>query len=393
MKALQIIFVLALILSCNPASNQIDSISIDDLIDKYMAENFVPGFACAIIKNNGISWSKAYGLADVENNIPMSINGIMNIASISKTITATAVMQLWENGQISLDEDINTYLPDPVRNPHFPEIPITIQHLLTHTSSIIDGSAYGDSYSCGDPKISLKDWITNYLGNDGAFYKKKENFLNSKPGEEHQYSNVGYGLLGYIVEEVTDIPFFRYCRKHIFDPCEMESSGWFLHEVNIPNHILPYFYVTAGLKEAIAKGHIKLLSNEKDLTEGKYISPCLYSFPNYPDGLLRTSVVELSYFLMAYINEGKFGNTIILKPSTVNKMLSLQNEGNESQGLCWHKSDFETLWGHGGGDPGVQTKMFFNRETKIGVIIFQNSNPGDQFEILKKLYISATGEI
>jgi hypothetical protein len=74
-------------------------------------------------------------------------------------------------------------------------------------------------------------------------------------------------------------------------------------------------------------------------------------------------------------------------------MLSLQIEGNKSQGLCWHKSEFESLWGHGGGDPGVQTKMYCSSETNIGIIIFQNTSHGDQFEILKKLYISATGKI
>jgi hypothetical protein len=74
----------------------------------------------------------------------------------------------------------------------------------------------------------------------------------------------------------------------------------------------------------------------------------------------------------------------------VEKILSLQIDGNDSQGLCWHKSQFESMWGHGGADPGVQTKMFFNPDRNIGVIIFQNSNRGNQFEILEKLYISAT---
>ncbi len=124
-------------------------------------------------------------------------------------------MQLWENGQLSLEEDINIYLPEPIRNPHFPDIPITIQQLLTHTSSINDGSAYGESYSCGDPKISLTDWITNYLRKEGTFYNEMENFLLKEPGEQHQYSNVGYGLLGYIVEEITDKPFNSYCQQHI----------------------------------------------------------------------------------------------------------------------------------------------------------------------------------
>jgi CubicO group peptidase (beta-lactamase class C family) len=358
-----------------------------------MTENHVPGLACAVIKNNRIYWSKAYGLADVENNIPMSVDGIMNIASISKTITATAVMQLWENGQLSLEEDINIYLPEPIRNPHFPDIPITIQQLLTHTSSINDGSAYGESYSCGDPKISLKDWITNYLWKEGTFYNEMENFLLKEPGEQHQYSNVGYGLLGYIVEEITDKPFNSYCQQHIFKPIGMEKSGWFLHEINAANHILPYFYITDELKEAITNGYIKFFPDEKDITVGKNLATCLYSFPNYPDGLLRTSVVELSYFLVAYMNSGKFKDTEILKQSTINKMLSLQIDGNSSQGLCWHKSDFESLWGHVGGDPGVQTKMFYSPETNIGIIIFQNSSHGDQFEILKELYISATSRI
>lgn len=329
-KPLQIFILAVLILISQSACFQNDS-SLDELIKNYMAENRVPGLACAVINTGGISWSKAYGLADVENGIPMSVDGIMNIASISKTITATAVMQLWENGQIALEEDINMYLPAPLRNPHFPDIPITIK--------------------------------------------------------QHQYSNVGYGLLGYIVEEVSDMPFYSYCKKHIFGPLKMEKSGWFLNEIDIPNHILPHFFVTDETKEYLSKNYGTFFPDETDFAAGKYVAPCLYSFPNYPDGLLRTSVVDLSNFLTAYINSGKYDKTSLLKPSSVNKMLSLQIEDHPSQGLCWHKSDFESMWGHGGGDPGVQTKMYFNPETKIGIIIFQNSSPGDQWEILKKLYI------
>jgi CubicO group peptidase (beta-lactamase class C family) len=196
-------------------------------------------------------------------------------------------------------------------------------------------------------------------------------------------------LLGYIVEEVADMPFDSYCRENILGPLGMMKSGWFLYEIDIPNHILPYFYVTEEIKNEISNGNGNLFPNEKDFRVGKYLAPCLYSFPNYPDGLLRTSVVELSYFLAAFMNQGKFKNAEILKQSTINKMLSPQIAGNVSQGLCWHKSDFESLWGHGGSDPGVQTKMYFSPETKIGVIIFQNSNPGNQWEILKSLYNSA----
>jgi CubicO group peptidase (beta-lactamase class C family) len=384
----RLLLIIILTLCSRSVFNQIINPSIDDFINEYLVENHVPGIACAVIMGDAIIWSKAYGMADIENNIPMTIDRIMNIASISKTITATAVMQLWENGKINLEEDINVYLPFNIRNPQFPDIPITIHQLLTHTSSIVDGPAYGNSYSCGDPTISIEYWITNYLKKEGIFYNETENFLPGEPGNQYQYSNVGYGLLGYIIEEITNKPFNIYCRENILRPLGMERSGWFLHEIDISNHALPYFYITIESKEEIKKKYTKFFPDEKDFAVGKQLAYCLYSFPNYPDGLLRTSVKELSYFLTAIMNSGKFNDVKLLKESTIDKMISLQIEGNNSQGLCWHKSDFESLWGHGGSDPGVQTKMFFGPETNIGMIVFQNSSRGNQFEIVKKLYMS-----
>ena len=86
----------------------------------------------------------------------MNEHTILNIGSISKTITATAIMQLWEQQLIQLNEDINTYLNLDIRNPNHPTVPVTIHQLLTHSSSIQDGPSYDQSYQCGDPKISLK---------------------------------------------------------------------------------------------------------------------------------------------------------------------------------------------------------------------------------------------
>jgi CubicO group peptidase (beta-lactamase class C family) len=388
----RLLLIIILIPCSRSVFTQINNPSIDDFINEYLVENHVPGTACAVIKGDAVIWSEAYGMADIENNIPMTIDRIMNIASISKTITATAIMQLWEKGKSDLEEDINAYLPFIIRNPQFPDKPITIHQLLTHTSSIVDGPAYGNSYSCGDPTISLKDWISNYLTKDGMFYNEMENFLPGEPGNRYQYSNVGFGLLGYIVEEITDKPFNIYCQEYILRPLGMTNSGWFLHEIDISNHAMPYFYITAESKEEIKKNYTKFFPNEKDFAIGKQLASCLYSFPNYPDGLLRTSVMELSYFLAAIMNPGKFNDVMLLKESTIDKMISLQIEGNDSQGLCWHKSNFESLWGHGGGDPGVQTKMFFSPETNIGVIVFQNSSWGNQFEIVRKLYESAIND-
>jgi CubicO group peptidase (beta-lactamase class C family) len=342
-----------------------DNQPLDDLILEYMSENHIPGLAWALVKDGEISWSESYGMADVERQVPMSIHGILNVASVTKTITATAIMQLWEQGQIDLDEDINRYLPRAIRNPHFPEAPITVFQLLTHTSSLIDGAAYYKSYSCGDPQLSLKDWMLSYFYEDGTNYNKEENFLQDGPGEKAEYSNVGYGLLGYILEEVSGMSFSEYCSKNIFQALGMKESGYYLKDMDISNHIIPYF--------------------DEEFIMGEFLAPCLYSFPNIPDGLLRTSVEELSYFLVAYMNGGVLNSARILQESTVELMLTIQLEGN-TQGLCWHKSDFEALWGHGGNDPGVTTSMFFSPATKTGIIIFQNSGQGNQFEILENIY-------
>jgi CubicO group peptidase (beta-lactamase class C family) len=133
-----------------------------------------------------------------------------------------------------------------------------------------------------------------------------------------------------------------------------------------------------------------LFPGEKEFAAGTLVQCCLYSFPNYPDGLVRTSVRELSYFMTAIMNGGMLHGQRILNEETVEEMLTLQLEDNDSQGLCWDKemlNDETALWGHNGGDPGVATNMYFNREQKIGFITFQNSITGGAFEIIRKLYL------
>jgi CubicO group peptidase (beta-lactamase class C family) len=338
----------------------------ESYISQQIALNKIPGIACCVVKGNQMIWGAAKGYANVENKIPMDIDLVMNIASISKTFTATAVMQLWEQNRISLEADINDYLPLTIRNPHHPDLPITPFQLLTHTSSMVDGDHYDASYADGDPAISLEDWIEGYLVPGGPYYDPSQNFSKTEPGSQHDYSNVGFGLLGYLVEQISGMPFHLYCRKNILAPLGMNHSGWFLHEVDTTRHITPY-----------------------DFEEGQNHALNLYSFPNYPDGLLRTSVSELSRFLMAIINGGSFEGARILKKSTLKLMLTLQLEDNQGQGLCWHRIAFESMWGHSGGDPGVATYMFFSPKTKIGIIAFQNNHNGDLFSIVRKLYYVA----
>lgn len=356
--------------------------SLDVFINNQAKKYHIPGIAACVIKGEKIVWSKAYGYSNIEMEKKMSNNTILNIASISKTITATAVMQLWEKGELELEEDINTYLGFEVRNPNYPVIPITIKQLLTHTSSIADGSAIKVGYKCGDPQRNLKDWIESYFVPNGEFYNKRENFHNNKPDSLREYSNIGFGLLGLIVEEVSGKPFNEYVNENIFEPLSMNDSGYFLSEIDSAKLASTYMYL-GPLQRNLDKSENNILP---------YYNPyCNYSFWNYPDGLVRTSTNDLAKFAIAYMNGGIYKGARILKQETIDLMMSpiLSEKINEDkdQGICWFQSpSLYPTWYHGGSDPGVSTRLYINKEDKISVIVFQNANADNSFYIVKELY-------
>ncbi|WP_282044521.1 serine hydrolase domain-containing protein [Winogradskyella flava] len=377
------IIILALLLSNVVLGQESKVDSLDQFIMNQAKKFHIPGIAACVIKNDKIIWSNSYGYRDIENEKKMATTSIMNIASISKTITATAIMQLWEKSKLNLNTDINTYLDFTIRNPNHPNIPITIKQLLTHSSSIADGSSLKTGFECGEPTRSLKNWLSNYFSKKGEFYNEDENFHKAKPDSLHQYSNIGFGVLGLIVEEVSGIAFHEYVQKNIFEPLEMTNSGYFLNQVDSTQIVTPYLYLGPLQKVVNKKDKIKILP---------YFNPyCNYSFWNYPDGLVRTSVEDLSKFAIAYMNEGNYKSQKILKKETIDLMMSPQlNEAvneDKDQGLSWFQSpSLYPSWFHGGSDPGVSTRMYVNKVDKITVIVFQNANEDNSYYIIKKLY-------
>ncbi len=344
---------------------------VDAFIRGELGSGYTPGIAVCVVRGDRIDWAAGYGWADIANGKRMSPETIQNIASISKTITATAVMQLWEEGRFRLDDDVSNYLPFAVRNPHFPETPITIRQLLTHRSSITDGPAYDASYACGDPTMGLMDWLRAYFDPAGSFYDTTDNFLVWKPGtpeppkEPRPYSNLAFGLLGGLVETVARVPFEKHVRQRIFEPLAMTDSGWHIAEIDQRRHAVPY-----GKAPDPALAAPESPGAGQSISAG-YYPRCLYSFTNFPDGLLRTSAVDLSKFLRAYIGGGEFDGGRVLENATVDRMLTASHDG---QGLCWSRtrSGSDEIWGHGGSDPGVRTVMQFSPRDRVGVIVFSN---------------------
>ncbi len=366
-------------------------------VEDKMKRSHIPGLAAAIIEDREVVWSGEFGWADIDRKIKMSIDSLQNIGSISKTFVGTAVMQLREKGFLRLEDDVGKYLDFQVRNPDYPDSPITLVQLLTHASSIADGSAYARGYGCGDPSVSLGDWIRGYFEPGGTFYEPTENFHPWAPGERYEYNNVAFGLLAYLVEVISSTPFHDYCRSRIFEPLGMNDTAWYLRDIDMSRHAIPYSYVSDGEIRGPAWG-----GSQQGVVGGGgaqpvangYAANCLYNHPNFPDGFLRTSVRQLADYQIAYLSGGSVGGREIVSERSIQEMLTprlttTRRGQRRGQGLVWwsqYLSSGELVWRHTGGDPGINTLFDFQPSTGRGVIVFANTWGAGLGEVGERLF-------
>jgi CubicO group peptidase (beta-lactamase class C family) len=335
---------------------------LDAFILQKMHEAKVPGISVAVVRGNEILYSKGFGWANIQEGQPATRNTAYQLASVSKTMTCAGIMTLWEDGFLDLDANINDYLPWEVHIPHAPNVPITMRHLLTHTSAIEDrysvwGTPYAEPtlYFHGDSPITLGDFERSYLVPGGSEYQKNSNFYERSPGVRYSYSNIAVALAGYIAEVVSGIDFDTLCRQRIMEPLGMTDSGYRLADLSTTNIAMPY---------------------DVD-AHGNFIPIFLYGYPDYPDGALRTSSVHLARWLGAFMNYGKFQGVRVLQRSTVKEIRRNQIPDIVTwpQGLIWYGDSIGpySVYGHNGGDYGESTDMFFRPDRGVGVVALTNA--------------------
>jgi len=350
----------------------------DALIQDYFAKNDLMGLEAAVVAQGKPVWTGACGTADAARRMPMTPDTVVNIASLSKTVTAAAVMRLAERGLIRIDDDATAHLPFAVRNPLYDAEPITIRHLLAHVSSVADGPAYAQSYVCGPAQESLGAWLEAYFA-----ARARGNFHPWPPGEKFAYSNVGYGLLGAVVETVSGSPFAQFCEAEIFRPLGMARTSAGAARVPPEQQAVDYTLTAKadaagrimperGSLPAAAKGQV-------------YIANCAYSFPTAPDGLVRTSAADFARFLASMAGGGAYEGHHLLHPASLDEMFREQFAKAQrpagwpvAQGLAWcamRAPDGGFVWMHNGADPGVNTLAVLHRPTKSAVALFANSAP------------------
>jgi len=348
------------LLACELASQQVIDPSsqqaVLQVLRSEMQRQTMDGLSFCVVKNDRLLWSGALGEADRQANTPATPATRFLAASVSKTIVAVAAMQLWEQGRFKLDDDINQYLPFPVLNPRFPDEKITFRMLMAHTSSISDDdydtfNLYCFGFDCPTP---LGEHLGNFFSPNGAHFSDKS-FYTYPPGAKAAYFTNGIALLAYLVERIAQQPFDAYCQARIFQPLGMSQTSWRLADFPLKTLAIPY-------SPTVTRGNPH------------------YTFPDYPDGGLRTSAEDLSRFLRMLIGEGRLGDVQILESATLRQMQIRQSTETQAGQtadyglvLYYRTINGQEVFGHDGDEQGVTSLLFYNPATNVGVIILSNN--------------------
>lgn len=338
-----------------------------------MAQDQMVGLSAVFVKDGRIIWSKGYGWSDLQRERPADADTIYRIASLSKTVVATALMQLWERGRFELDDDISDYLGFTVRNPNYPDDKITFRMLLTHTSGILDtGSKAGYAAAINSANTPL---LQDILAPGGSFYDSSA-WASYKPGAGFTYSNFGSGLIACLVEKISGERFNDYCINHIFKPLGMEASYELAGIAHLDRVAVLYKPGSEGKFipkcDYIADGEV-LKSEENTLPLGNAYKGTA--------GGIRTSAADLAKFMIAHMNGGVHEEVRILNQDTVDLMQQMQWFGNGFEGFYRQKGlNFQItdslagrrLTGHAGQSYGLVSDMYFDRDENSGVIFITN---------------------
>jgi len=339
-----------------------------DWVEAEMTKTGVPGMAAAVVVGGETVFAKGYGSANAVTHDRVKTDTIFHLASVSKLVTGTTLMMLQERKRFQLDDPIARFADFSVVHPKFPKERITFRHLLTHTSGISDGNYASSFTEPGDPKLSLRDFLTGYLSPGGRWYTSDGSFLDAAPGSRWSYSNVGMALAGYLVGRIGAISLDAFSRDEIFGPLGMNDTAWFLRDLKRPRNLAaPHVPSRDGLC---------------------VIDPIGY--PDWPAGLLRSSVTDLAQFLGVFANQtiqGFRASRIKVLPTTLAEMLERQPmPDSRYQALVWagHLSGHKLRLGHAGGDPGAATSVALDPDRRKGVIVLMNVSPSNGVNLFKE---------
>jgi CubicO group peptidase (beta-lactamase class C family) len=337
------------------------------------------GFGIALANDKEILYQNGFGITNFETKQKYDENTVQNIASVSKTFIGLAILKAQELGKLKLDDPINDYLPFKVINPYHPDTPITIRHLTTHTSSINDTEGYltnaivlkdttnlanhlkidisPTKFNPPSAKISIEEFLINILDSNGKWYVE-EGFLENEPGAIFNYSNIGSTLAALVLEKATGTAYDEFTTTYILEPLQMNSSGWSFSAIDF--------------------------SNCTHTFQNKTTPYPYYSLNTYPDGGMLTTSSDMSKYIFELM-KGYFGKGTILSKESYKEYFTpqLKAENFIDRSTSEYSDEYNmgiTMgfgstgnFGHTGGDPGLFSVIWFDKDSKVGRYFIVNT--------------------
>lgn len=363
--------------------------SLPSAIDRIAHQYDLMGGAVVVFCDSGILHSHYFGIADLATHRTVNENTLFRVASISKVITAVAALQLVEQNLVQLDADISDHLGFTVRNPRFPDIPITTRMLLSHTSSLQDSPTYPSFLDATLQEQLTPDLQELLLPNNRFFHH--DQFHATQPGSFFQYSNLNYVLIGTLIERITGIRFDHYCQQHIFQPLQIKAS-FNVQELPNPSNLAVLYRKIDSNWIPQADHYPVITTPTSNLTNYR---PGTNAARLGPQGGLRISAIDLSTVFRALLAPSK-NHPPLLHPSSTKELLSNQwtyqgANGNTHEGLflSWglgvHRitsmpgkdqvlPGSPTMVGHPGEAYGLLSDAYYDPERKIGFIFITNGS-------------------
>jgi CubicO group peptidase (beta-lactamase class C family) len=323
-----------------------------------LSANDIAGLSIAVVDGDRTVWSAGFGYYNKQDSIGVSENTPFLIGSITKTFTALAIMQLYENGKIDIDAPLKKYLPEfQLKQINGNEQLVTIRQLMTHHGGI------PDFLSNKHPKKQLNmDLILDYINHDYATFP---------PNTIYSYTNSGIGLLGILIERVTKQTFPDYIKTHILEPLHMNSSGIFSF---------------SDMPLSVSLGYNSDLSEEKE-------------FPGIitPSGGIYSSSADMANYIKLWLKSG-ISNTKLIGNAAIDEMIKTQNDQvvldlGLQIGLVWNilYNQAGRCIEHDGGTLWHRSEMCIAPEAGLGIVILTNSLKGNtmaslcKYEMLEEL--------
>jgi CubicO group peptidase (beta-lactamase class C family) len=315
-------------------------IQIETAVSNFLTSTHVPGVSVAIVENGQYEWGAGFGLADIENNAPASEHTLFRLASISKSLTATAAMQLWERGQLDLDAPVQKYCPSFPQKPW----PITTREVLGHRGGI----RHYKSRSQHDPEVGNTKHFDDPIQAGLKFFENDP--LVSQPGTQYHYSTHGFTIVGCVMEGATGTKYTDLMRKNVFAPAGMENT-----QVDDRFAIIPYrtrFY------DKTDSGAVQ----NADFLDSSY---------KVPGGGWLSSAEDMARFEVAILNDK------LLRRATRDLMwtpLKPSDGTKDNYALGWGAVDEDGIAavGHTGGQQGTSTAFLVAPGPRAGVVVLTN---------------------